>query len=379
MISKLNQKLINIDNESILTKQDTTFYFETSFNSSEKEIPEIVKFNSNTPLTNDELEALGTCYVIPYTSIVYIKDSQRFWTHGQIYDGKPSVVHNVSSSSQSFTVNGTTYTLSKEGNDFAITSFTAPTLTLQFIATSESGSNVSTFYDGQEHTATKTATPSNKIQYKLSKGSVSSITITEITVVNGSDTKTITDSNYLKTLDTNKTSWTDLFTLPDEAKAPAATATATGTLSASKQASTVKQTITIKFKDSNNNTYSQSATVAAKTVTATVTLKKRIIYGASNFDSKPTTSNLVGNGYSPSTIPTVTYTCGASDCWLGFPTSWGKPKFVYSLGEDGSWLTNTYTITVANQEYTCYWHASAGADFAWTITFSKNGNNPQTF
>jgi hypothetical protein len=69
----------------------------------------------------------------------------------------------VSSSSQSFTVNGTTYTLSKEGHDFAITSFTAPTLTLQFVATSESGSNVSTFYDGQEHTATKTATPSNKI------------------------------------------------------------------------------------------------------------------------------------------------------------------------------------------------------------------------
>lgn len=378
-LSKLNQKFINIDSESILTKDDTEFYFETSLNSSEKDTPEIIKFNASSNVTAEDYKKLETGYIIPYTSIVYIKNTKKFWTHGQIYDGNPQVFQNVSSSSQSFTVNGTTYTLSKEGNDFAISSFTAPTLSLQFVSTGTSGSDYTGYYDGAQHSATKTATPSNKIQYKLSLGSVANVTITEISITNGTTTSTITDSTYLKTLSSTVTSWTDLFTLPDNAKAPAASATATGSLSASQSASTVKQTIVIKFKDSNNNTYTQSASVNATTVTAKVTLKKRIIYLAANSDSTPSSSNLVGTGYAPSTIPTVTYTCGTVDCWLGFPTSWGKPKFTYSLGEDGSWLTTTKTTTVAGQEYTCYFHAAAGADFAWTITFSKNGNNAQTF
>jgi hypothetical protein len=80
---KLNQKFINIDSESILTKNDTEFYFETYLNSSEKEDnPEITKFNTSSIITGDEYENLETGHIIPYTSIVYIKNTKKFWTHG---------------------------------------------------------------------------------------------------------------------------------------------------------------------------------------------------------------------------------------------------------------------------------------------------------
>lgn len=383
---KLNQKFINLERKSQLTDSNSKFYLETSLNSldrteTESVKNEIIRFNSAIVITGTDLNALkedqNTYYVIPYTTILFIKDSKQFWTHGQLYEGtdENSEYGIDSNKNQILQISGSNYILSMDAqNKFYITKETPASISIAkdgSETTSYSIDGVSdatkTYYDGKTHSCVVTSIPPNKFKVTVNPGT-HTVKITDVSVGKTSSTNTKTSISH-DNIGKDLTSSTTLnFTIPSTHAAFVGGASKTSNISSGTVSSgnPDEQYVTVTYLlDGVAKTANQTITNNATSINVAQVYK---YYYATNpsttfttSSSEPSTGTADGRTYLY-----ATFSAGTTPvfCW---PADKSQNVYALTTGGDLAGATNNEItmfkfgadITLHNRTYKVYYRQAA--------------------
>lgn len=383
---KLNQKFINLESKSQLTDSNSKFYLETSLNSldrteTESVKNEIIRFNSAIVITGNDLKTLkedqNTYYVIPYTSILFIKDSKQFWTHGQLYEGTDeNAEYGIDSTkNQTLVISGSNYILSMDAqNKFYITKETPASVSIAkdgSDSTSYSIDGVSnatkTYYDGKSHSCVVTSTPPNKFKVTVNPGT-HTVKITDVSVGKTSSTNAKTSISH-DNIGKELTSSTTLnFTIPSNHAAYVGGASNTSNISSgnARSGNPDEQYVTVTYLlDGVSKTANQTITNNATSITISQAYK---YYYATNpsttfttSSSEPSTGTADGRTYLY-----ATFSAGTTPvfCW---PADKSQNVYALTTGGDLAGATNNEItmfkfgadITLHNRTYKVYYRQAA--------------------
>ena len=370
MIKVLNQILIHVDS----VEQFKNMYCENNSSGTEYKKYTNPRLNQGTVVSTVPDTNGTTTLVIPYGSLVHIKDAQLHWTHGQIYIDTDN--QSVSSNSATITAENASYTLEKDSNgNLRIKKVVPVTITGYIDDGTVTGSGSSQQYSDYSNSHTVTITPSNSIHYTVDPGT-HSVEITKIvfskssTYETGSTTtQTLSDNNVVTGSPVDKTA-----SVASNGNGFVAASTSTGTVTASNRtvtaAAPATQYVKIGYKvDGGGEQWHELNPKSYTSASYTITVKYDIVY-------RTTQSGQYSVIKTVTSAPTSFDKTITSGQWFyfGFPSSWGSLDQVkYGPNTETTMFAQDANMTYKGITYKVYKRLAAAdaASTLYTITIKN--------
>ena len=372
MIKKLNQILIHIDT----VEQFKKMYCEN--NSSGTEFVKYTNPRLNTkssPITTIPDTDDSVKLVIPYTSLVHIKDAQLHWTHGQVYVDTDN--QNVSAQSSAITAENATYTLVRDADgSLRINKVVPVTITGYIDDATITGAGSSQQYSDYSQSHTVSVAPLNSIHYTVDPGT-HRVEITKIVFSKSSTyatdqttTQTISNDNIVQGNSVDKTA-----SVASNGNGYIATSSNTATLSRSTTSVTANapstQYVKIGYKvDNGSEQWYELEPKTHSSASYTITIKYDILYRVTQDGSYSVIQTVTSrpSSFSKTIIAGQWF-------YFAFPSSWGVLDQVkYGPNTETTMFTQDADMTYKGITYKVYKRLAAAdaASTAYTVTIKNN-------